>query len=242
MRCVLRLYLVGLLLGACTENRGPQGPQGPMGPQGPQGPPGAMPVIATGSGIVGTGDATSPLALPAVLNPPIANGASAAIVQSITVNAKSDCGNVAPAPHLEVYLNGALMGGIDVTGSTYADTAPFTVSPNRYASEIAVAFTNDNNNGGCDHNLYVDHVTLTTTAGTVTLSSTDAAHAVYDVGNFFDNVNVLPAGATMASSGALRFFIAPSPLHAPAPTAPSYLQPPMWSYSASGPVGAWTTL
>lgn len=181
--------------------------------------------------------------VPPVLNVPVAAGASAAIVQSITVNAKSDCGNISPAPRLEVYVNGALIGGIDVTSSSYADTAPFEVNPSRYASEVAVAFANDNQNGGCDHNLYVDHVTLTTASGPITLRSADTAHAIYDIGaSFFDNIDVLPARPDLRYSGALRFFLSPAPAHKPAAVAPSFLQPPAWIQTSTGPHSAWTPL
>src|SRR5207244_1812745 len=94
--------------------------------------------------------------VPSVALTPLPGGASAAIVTSITVNAKSDCGNLSPVPYMEVYVNGALVGGTGVTGSTYADTAPFAVSPARFTSEIAIAFTNDGLSGTCDRNLYVD--------------------------------------------------------------------------------------
>jgi len=46
-----------------------------------------------------------------------AGGASASIVTSITVNAKADCGAISPPPRMEVYVNGSLIGGIDVTNS-----------------------------------------------------------------------------------------------------------------------------
>jgi hypothetical protein len=261
---VLSVCAALVVLGACKGEKGEPGPTGPAGPQGPDGP---RPIIATGGGLSGDGSPGAPLAVsygttagtvaagdhnhsfaslsgfPAVANPPVPGGASAAIVTGITVNAKADCASIAPAPHMEVYVNGSRIGGIDVTSSTYADSALFNVTPARYASEIAVVFTNDNQNGGCDHNLWVDHVTLTTAAGPITLRADDAAHVIYDRGtSYFDDVDVYPAQKGLSHSGALRFFIAPAAQHRPIQTAPGFVQSANWGYSQAGPVTAWTTL
>jgi hypothetical protein len=152
-------------------------------------------------------DFTKLTGVPAAFSAPVAAGASAQIVSAITVNAKSDCGGVAPLPHLQVFVNGDLVGETDVTVSSYADTAVFTLNPARFANEVAVAFANDNATGGCDHNLYVDHVTLTTPGGPVVLRATDSAHAIIDRTNYFDGIDVMPASSSLLWTGALRFFL-----------------------------------
>jgi hypothetical protein len=120
---------------------------------------------------------------------------------------------------MEVFVNGALVGATDVSSSTASDYGPFSVTPSRYSSEVAVAFVNNNSNGGCDHNLHVARVSLTTPTGIVSLQATDAAHAVMDWGTdavtndrapYFDGVDVSPATTTFARNGALRFFVSPS--------------------------------
>jgi hypothetical protein len=70
---------------------------------------------------------------------PFPDGASAAIISQIVVSAASDCGSI--APRLEVYVDGQLIGGTDVTASTFTDTAPFAINPPRYTHEVALAFT-----------------------------------------------------------------------------------------------------
>jgi hypothetical protein len=188
MRHVFVFVLVGALVIACKGDKGDPGPPGDKGDQGVQGVPGTP-------GPPGTF---------------FTDGASAAIVSQIVVRASSDCGSIAPAPHLEVYVDGQLVGGTDVNNSTYADTAPFVLNPPRYAHEVAVAFTNDNQSGTCDHNLHVEQIKLTTAAGVVSIPATDRAHVIYDQGGYFDSQDVLPGGNDLAVTGALRFFLAPS--------------------------------
>jgi hypothetical protein len=112
-----------------------------------------------------------------------------------------------------------------------------------YVSEVAVAFTNDNGTGGCDHNLYVDHVTLATAAGPITLPAKDSRNVIFDRGtSFFDNVDVSAADNALSFTGALRFFIAPAPFHAPRGITTGQVQSPLWSYSLTGPVTSFTNL
>jgi hypothetical protein len=77
----------------------------------------------------------------------------------------------------------------------------------RYASEIAVAFTNDSGAGGCDHNLYVQKIVLN---GAVTFLSTDTARVIYDRGGYFDGADLIPGTDGMAWTGALRFLVGPA--------------------------------
>jgi hypothetical protein len=136
----------------------------------------------------------------------VPGGASGAIVSALTVRARSDCGTIAPAPRMEVYVNHALVGGVDVTSATYGDFA-FTLTSATYAHEVSVAFVNDSNAGGCDHNLHVESITV----GTTTLASTATENVILDGGSsFFDGVGVAAGGASLVSNGALRFFLAPS--------------------------------
>ncbi|MFL5349636.1 MAG: carbohydrate-binding domain-containing protein [Hyalangium sp.] len=183
--------------------QGDQGLQGPKGDQGPQGPKGAN----------GTDGAAGPPGPPGNWSA-FAGGAAQAITTTVTINAKSDCGSVAPAPHMEVFADHVRIGGVDVTNSTYADTTLTLPSP-RFIGELTVVFTNDSAAGGCDHNLYVDHITLSTGA---TISSSDTAHVVYDrmttsdLATAFDGVDVMSvsAGIRMSWSGGLRFFVGAS--------------------------------
>jgi hypothetical protein len=112
---------------------------------------------------------------------------------------------------MKVFVNQEPVGEADITWTTLADTGTFTLNPPVYASEVAVAFTNDSQAGGCDHNITVDHVNLITANGTIVLSPTDTEHAIYDVSAFFDNKNVRPAQKVMGWTGALRFFLSPMP-------------------------------
>jgi hypothetical protein len=135
-----------------------------------------------------------------------------AITTTVTINAKSDCGSVAPVPHMEVFADQVRIGGIDVTNSTYADTQITLPSP-RFIGELTVVFTNDSNAGNCDHNIYIDHIKLSTGA---TISSSDTAHVLYDrmntgeLASAFDGVDVMAASATMLWNGGLRFFVGAS--------------------------------
>ncbi len=98
-------------------------------------------------------------------------------------------------------------GTVNVSSITVASQdVTIAVSPARFASEIAVAFTNDYNSG-YDTNLYVDHVTLTTAAGSLTVPATDQAHVIYDRGGFFDGVDVAPGTNLLSINGALRIFL-----------------------------------
>lgn len=181
--------------GACDANLpvlqgevGPQGPAGPAGvagPTGPQGPPGP---VFTGAGAAG------------------------AIVSSLTVSARGDCGGVAPVEHMAVYLNQALTAEFDVSNASYADfTVPIATPV--YADEITVAFTNDNHAGDCDHNLRVQHIVIN---GTTTIPATDATTVIMDRGDFFDRVDVVAPDSTLSVNSALRFFISfASPRRAP---------------------------
>ncbi|HVE86930.1 MAG TPA: collagen-like protein [Myxococcales bacterium] len=188
------LGVAGALLLACTGPKGEPGDPGPQGQAGAQGPPGTT----TFGGITD---------VPPALVLPFPGGVSSAIISQIVVTAAADCGSISPAPRLEVYVDGVNVGGTDVTQSTFADTSPFPINPARYAHEVAVAFTNDNQNGTCDHNLHVQQIKLTTAAGPVTIQATDAAHVLYDRGAFFDNVDVGPATMDLGLPGALRFFL-----------------------------------
>ncbi len=152
--------------------------------------------------------------IPAGLTNPAA-GAAAAIISQVVVSAKADvCPTPAPAPHFDLYVNGRIVGGKDVTNASAYQPFTIAVAPSRYASEVAVVFTSDWNNGTCDVNLYVEKITLTTAAGNITILATDSAHAIYDVGNtyfdFFDNVDVRAATSTLAWNGALRFLVSPN--------------------------------
>jgi hypothetical protein len=136
----------------------------------------------------------------------VSGGAAGAIVSSVSVRARSDCGTIAPAPRMELYVNHSLVGGVDVTSATFGDFA-FTLPAATYAHEVSVAFVNDNSAGGCDHNLYVESITF----GATTLSSTATENVILDGGSsFFDGVGVAAGGASLASNGALRFFLGPS--------------------------------
>lgn len=133
------------------------------------------------------------------------------MISQIVVTAKADCGSVSPAPHMQVFVDGRMVGETDVTNSTYADSSPFVLTPPRHANEVAIAFSNDNSAGGCDHNLYVEKVVLTTPGGAVTINALTPAHVLYDRGDYFDSIDVLPATTDLGFSGALRFTLGWAP-------------------------------
>jgi|SRR6185295_14764071 len=171
---------------ACKGDKGDPGPEGQPGQQG-----------ATGAaGPAGTWSA-------------IQGGVAQAIATTVTINAKSDCGAIAPAPHMEVFADHVRIGGSDITNSTYADVQ-FTLSNPSFIGELTVVYTNDGNASGCDHNLYVDHVTLSTGA---TVTSTDTQHVLLDkmsgtsLSTAFDGLDVAAASPTMGVNSGLRFFI-----------------------------------
>lgn len=155
--------------------------------------------------------------------------ASEAIVSAVSVNAKSACAH--PAPHLDIWVNGALIAGTDVTNSTFADTAVFPVAPTRYANEVALTFTNG---GTCPHNLYIDHITLTTPAGAVALKAADPSHVIFDRGAFFDGVDVATGTDDLAVTGALRFLISPATLMRQLPWSVSLVDLPYIAADAYG--------
>ncbi|MDH5670665.1 MAG: hypothetical protein OEZ06_00855 [Myxococcales bacterium] len=137
----------------------------------------------------------------------IAGGAESAIVSSFDVLAYSDCGGVDPVPHMEVFVNKALVAEFDIPAAT---SAAYTVNlpEPTYVHEIATAFSNDSQAGDCDHNLHVDAVQLDTGA---TIQASDAQRVIYDRGAYFDNADVLPGQTGVGQQGALRFFLAPQP-------------------------------
>lgn len=106
---------------------------------------------------------------------------------------------------MALYVNRELIGQVDVTSSSLADYAFMLASPT-YADEVAVAFINDSMAGGCDHNLYVESITLS--SGPL-IASTATERVVYDRGEFFDQKDVLPGQQALPINGALRFFLAP---------------------------------
>jgi len=171
---------------ACKGETGATGPKGDPGMDGRQGPPGPA---GTWSAVDG--------------------GVAASIATTITVNARSDCGSIAPPPHMEVFVDHVRVGGADITSSTFGDV-PFTLASPTFVGEVAVVYTNDGNAGGCDHNLYVDHVTL---SGGGTISATDTEHVLFDkmaatdLATAFDGIDVAGASPSMAVNGALRFFV-----------------------------------
>ncbi|HEY8211257.1 MAG TPA: carbohydrate-binding domain-containing protein [Myxococcaceae bacterium] len=222
--------LVVLALAACAK-----------GDKGDRGDPGPLPEVAPNGGITGSGATGSPLAvdfgttgttaargnhnhdfstlgnIPPVLVTPIPNGIESALVESVRVNAFADCGTVIPAPHMEVFVNGSLIGEADVTSASPMDFT-FAVSPRRYTSEVAVAFSNHNNSGGCDHKLHVVSMTVVTPGGPWTLRANDRAHAFLDKASntstpdralYFDGVDVDNATQDFAGNGALRYFLSP---------------------------------
>ena len=209
--------VVACVLSACSSGAkgdpGPQGPQGEQGPQGPQGPRGeqGLPGAAGTPGANGAAGAQGPQGPPGTWSA-FEGGVAQAITTTVTINAKSDCGSVAPVPHMEVFADHVRIGGLDVTNSTYAD-AKFTLPSPRFIGELTVVFTNDSTAGGCDHNLYVDHITLSTGA---TISSSDTEHVLYDkmstteLSSAFDGVDVVPATAVIGQNGGLRFFVGAS--------------------------------
>lgn len=159
-------------------SQGPTGPAGPAGPQGPEGPEGP-------SWVQG--------------------GASGAIIAEVTIRASGDCGSEAQPPHMALYINQVLVAEWDVPNASYADFIK-TLSAPVHASEVAVAFTNDNSAGGCDHNLHVESVSFDTG---VTINATDTERVIYDRGGFFDQADVLPGRSNLDWTGALRIFMAP---------------------------------
>jgi hypothetical protein len=133
-------------------------------------------------------------------------GASRSVLESFAVNARSDCGTVAPAPRMKVYVNREPVGAeIEVVPSSFAAYEVRLPKPT-YVSEIAVAFVNDNNEGDCDHNLHVQSIVLAD--GTV-LPADQGENVIYDTGNPFDGLDVLPGTTTVGQNGALRFLLAP---------------------------------
>jgi len=110
---------------------------------------------------------------------------------------------------MEVFVDHVRVGGADVTSSTFGDVS-FMLDKPTFVGELTVVYTNDGNAGGCDHNLYVDHVTL---SGGATISTADTEHVLFDkmsasgLATAFDGVDVSPASSTMAVNGGLRFFI-----------------------------------
>ena len=133
-------------------------------------------------------------------------GASASVLESFSVNARSDCGTVAPAPRMRVYVNREQVGAeIEVVPSSYAAYEVRLAKPT-YVSEIAVAFVNDSMIGDCDHNLHVQSIVLAD--GTV-LPADRGDHVIYDTGDAFDGLDVLPGTTSVGQNGALRFLLGP---------------------------------
>src|SRR5512140_1589468 len=192
MHRIIVAVLVVASAGCVKGEKGDPGRQGDQGVQGVQGDPGPQGAV----GPTGTWSA-------------IDGGVAQAIATTVTVNAKSDCGSISPAAHMEVFVNHVRIGGSDITASTYADVQFSLPSPS-FIGELAVVYTNDGNAGGCDHNLYVDHITLSTGAS---ISSGNTEHVLFDKMNgtdfatAFDGVDVAPASPSMPVTGGLRFFV-----------------------------------
>jgi hypothetical protein len=133
-------------------------------------------------------------------------GASGSILESFTVNARSDCGTVAPTPRMAIYVNREQVGPeIEVVPASYA-AYEVRLPAKTYASEIAVAFVNDSMEGSCDHNLHVESIVLPD--GTV-LRADSGENVVYDKDDPFDGVDVAAATTSLDVPGALRFFLGP---------------------------------
>ncbi len=223
--------VVVLALAACTGSTGPAGPAGPAGSQGPAGTKGADgaqgatgpegpsgptgPAGAAGvTGPAGAIGSTGPIGPQGAQGPQgpagpswIDGGVSGGIVNgSITIKAKSDCGGIAPVPHMVLYVNQQQVAEWDVPNASYADFVA-NVTPSRQASEIAVAFTNDNNTGGCDHNLYVQSVQVDAAAP---IAATRTETVMVDRGAFFDGLDVIPGQELLAWSSAMRFAVSPA--------------------------------
>lgn len=128
------------------------------------------------------------------------------IASSIVVRAASSCGTIEPRPLMGVYVNRKLVARITVANGTYAD---YTVNlpADTYIHHAAVAFMNDNQSGGCDHNLFVESIRV----GGLVIPAT-APGVVYDRGGtaalMFDDQDVIAPTNILAWNGALRFFIA----------------------------------
>ncbi|HVE85924.1 MAG TPA: carbohydrate-binding domain-containing protein, partial [Myxococcales bacterium] len=180
---MLILGASGALVLACTGPKGDAGTQGAAGPQGPSGPGGPPgPVWMDG-------------------------GASGAIAGTFTIRARSDCGSVAPVPHMVLFLEQQQVAEWDVPNASYADFVA-TIPAARYASEADVVFTNDNNTGACDHNLYVESLQV---GGQQPIQATRTDAVIYDKGGYFDGVDVAPGQNLLDATGALRFFLGPAP-------------------------------
>ena len=135
-------------------------------------------------------------------------GASGAVISKVTVSAKANCGSDNPA-EMEVFVNGVSVATHTISGSSFA-TYDATLTKPAYAEEIAVAFTNDGEQNGCNVNLSVESIELDTG---VTIASTDTERVIYDKSGYFDRQDVVPGRVDMPWRGALRFFLAPTTSH-----------------------------
>jgi hypothetical protein len=132
-------------------------------------------------------------------------GATDSIIDQLTVQARSDCGTIAPVPRMAVFVNRELVAEIDIASSSYADY-PVKLAKPVFASEIAIAFLNDSQASSCDHNLHVKSITL---PGERVIDATAGQNVIYDTKDFFDGIDAKPATADLVTTGALRFFLGP---------------------------------
>jgi parallel beta-helix repeat protein len=140
-------------------------------------------------------------------DPTAANAASvtSAAAPGLTVRARGTmAGGVGPT--MQVFVDGALLGSVEVKASAYADYG-FTLKTTP-SQRVDIVFPNDGASGSEDRNLYVDAVSL---AGR-SLRPTDSG-ALIDIGTgaaAFDGVNVIPGQSAVLWNAALRLPVSAS--------------------------------
>jgi hypothetical protein len=147
-------------------------------------------------------------------------GASNAAVQNISVTFQGSCGGESMSP----YINGQSLSTTYVaTTAAQTVTLPYLQTDQLYIHQLDLWFSNNGNTAtGCDMNLIVDSVTVTSINGTVTtINPANNPWVVVDrggtdtSGTAFDNYDVWPSstwGNVQYWNGSMRFFLAPMPV------------------------------
>jgi parallel beta-helix repeat protein len=164
----------------------------------------ATSAVTTDTGITPSSDPASPTDSTTEIREELAAASigSTAAGPSLTVRARGTAaGGVGPI--MQVLVGGVRVGSVEVKSTTYSNFAfplSASVAP---GARVDVVFTNDGSVNGSDRNLYVDSLTVNSTA----LRPTDAG-VMLDLGAgtaAFDGVNVVAGRSDILWNAALRF-------------------------------------